>query len=379
MTPVSDSRPLRDVAALFVRLGLTAFGGPAAHIALMEEECVRRRRWITRDQFLDVLGAANLIPGPTSTELAMHVGLRRAGWAGLVVAGICFIVPPSVVVGVLAALYVQVGQLPSFEGILRALKPVVVVIVLQAFIGLSRTALRSVPLVLLTVVAAVAAAAGLSEVAVLLGAGVIHMAIGRRAIPVATVVLLAIPLGLIAASTGATVPLPSLFGYFLKVGSEIFGSGYVLFAVLRGDLVDHHHWLTQGQLLDAIAVGQITPGPLFTSATFIGYLLGGPVGAVIATVAIFLPAFVFTALSAGALHRLRRSPIARAFLEGVNAAAVALIALVTLSLARTAIADLPTVAIALLAAVLVGWLRLNSSWVLAAAAISGLFLYPSLN
>ena len=371
---------LREVAALFLRLGLTTFGGPAAHIAVMEDECVRRRGWITPQQFLDVLGAANLIPGPTSTELAMHVGLRRAGWAGLVVAGVCFIAPAAILVGLLAALYVQAGQLPAFEGILRAVKPVVVVIVLQALLGLSRSALRSIRLVLLALLTAAAAAAGLSEIGVLLGAGVLHAAFGRRAVPVVTAALLSIPLRMMAAAAAVTVALTSLpslrslFTYFLKAGSVIFGSGYVLFAVLRADLVEHAHWLTQGQLLDAIAVGQITPGPVFTSATFIGYLLGGPAGSAVATIGIFLPGFVFTAISAGVLRRLRQSTVARAFLEGVNAAAVALIALVALALARTAIVDSWTVGIALLAAVLVGWFRLNSSWVLAGAAAAGLLL-----
>lgn len=368
---------LREVAALFVRLGLTTFGGPAAHIAVMEDECVRRRDWITPQQFLDALGAANLIPGPTSTELAMHVGLRRAGWAGMVVAGVCFIAPAAILVGLLAALYVQAGQLPAFEGILRAVKPVVVIIVLQALLGLSRSALRSIPLVLLALLTAAAAAAGLSEIGVLLGAGVLHAAFGRRAVSVVAAALLTIPLRVMAAAAAATVALPSLpslFIYFLKAGSAIVGSGYVLFAVLRADLVEHAHWLTQGQLLDAIAVGQITPGPVFTSATFIGYLLGGPAGAAVATIGIFAPGFVFTAISAGALQRVRQSTVARAFLEGVNAAAVALIGLVALALARTAIVDSWTVGIALLAAVLVGWFRLNSSWVLAGAAAAGLLL-----
>ena len=369
-----DFRRLRDVASLFLRLGCSAFGGPAAHVALMNEECVERRQWLTREQFLDVLGAANLIPGPTSTELAMHIGLRRAGWPGLIVAGVSFILPAALMVGALGAAYVTAGELPALSGVLRAVKPVVVVIVLQALLGLGAAAIRSVPIAMLALAVALVAMTGMSEIRILLIAGVVHMVIGRRPAAAALALVAALPLRLMAAVTAAAVALPSLFAYFLKVGSVLFGSGYVLFAVLRGDLVERYHWLTEVQLLDAIAVGQITPGPVFTSATFIGYLLGGPGGAVAATVGIFLPAFVFTALSAGLLHRLRRSPVAQAFMEGVNAAAVALIAVVALTLARTAIADVSTAWIALVAALLVSWARLNASWVLAAAAVAGFLL-----
>ena len=353
----ASSAALREVAALFLRLSVTAFGGPAAHIALMEDECVRRRQWMTREQFLDVLGAANLIPGPTSTELAMHAGLRRAGWPGLILAGACFILPASLIVAAVAVVYVRVGHLSALEGILRAVKPVVVVVVLQALVGLARTALSSVRLLVLACLVAAAATFDVNEIALLVGAGVVNALTRRR-----ERVIMA-------------VALPALFGYFLKAGSVIFGSGYVLLAILRTDLVDTMHWLTEGQLLDAIAVGQVTPGPVFTTATFIGYLLGGGAGAVVATVGIFLPAFVFTAISAGALHRLRRSPVARAFLDGVNVAAVVLIAVVSLVLARTAVTDLTTAGLGLVAAVLIGVLRWNSSWVLAGAAAAGSLIF----
>ncbi len=367
---------LGEVSRLFLRLGLTAFGGPAAHIALIDEECVRRRQWLTREQFLDVLGVANLIPGPTSTELAMHVGLHRAGWLGLLVAGTCFIAPAALIVGVLAALYAGGSQFPAVEGILRAVKPVVVVVVLMALVGLARGAVRSLRLVIVTLASLAAAAAGAPEIAVLIGAGVLHGLVrGRRAAVAAAAIALAIPAAASAAGASVRVAPSSLFFYFVKAGSEIFGSGYVLFAILRTDLVDGYHWLTQSQLLDAIAVGQVTPGPVFTSATFLGYLLGGTPGAVASTIGIFLPAFVLTAVSARALHRLRESPVVRSFLEGVNAAAVALIALVVLALARSAIVDAPTALIALVAAVLVGWLRVNSSWVLLGAVALGWLLH----
>jgi chromate transporter len=262
-------------------------------------------------------------------------------------------------VAALAALYVDAGSLPAMAGVLRAVKPVVVVVVLVAVVNLSRTAIRTWPMLALAAVAAAVAAAGANEVAVLLGAGLVSLAARtpRR-----------------GAAALAIVPLPDLFIYFVKTGSVIFGSGYVLFAIVEGDLVDRAGWITGAQLLDAIAVGQVTPGPVFTAATFIGYLVAGLPGAVVATVGVFLPAFVFAGLSARLLERLRRSRAARAFLDGVNAAAVALIAVVLAALARAAVVDGITAAIGACAAVLVWWLRVNSAWVILAAAALGLLL-----
>ena len=364
---------LIELALAFLRLGLTAFGGPAAHIALMEEEFVRRRRWISHERFLDVLGASYLIPGPTSTELAMHIGLNRAGWAGLLVAGVAFIAPAAVVVGMLAALYVRLGGLPAFDGVLRAIKPVVVVVVLVALAGLTRTAVRSVPAALLAVGAACLALVGMNEVQLLLLTGLVNVLVGRRRTASATMMAAGAAVTLNASGAAAVTAL-SLFAYFVKVGSVIFGSGYVLFAVLRGDLVQRYRWLSEEQLLDAIAVGQVTPGPVFTSATFIGYLLGGTPGALAATVGIFLPAFVFTAVSARLLERLRGSSIARAFLDGVSAAAVALIGVVVLALGRAAIVDAATAAVAAAAAIPIVWLRVNSAWVILGSALAGALL-----
>jgi chromate transporter len=369
--PPARSR-LLEVGLLFTRLGFTAFGGPAAHIALMDEECVRRRGWMTRAQFLEVLGAANLIPGPTSTELAMHAGYHRAGWAGLVVAGVCFIVPAALIVGALAAAYVAAGSLPAFDAVLHAVKPVALVVVLQALVGLARTALASWRSRAVAVLAAAAVTAGAPEAAVLVGAGMLLA--GVRTGRAGAAGLFVLPSTLAAGSIGPTAAAqaaPALFAYFVKAGALIFGSGYVLFAVLRADLVEHLRWLTEAQLLDAIAVGQVTPGPVFTSATFIGYLLGGPVGAAVSTAGIFLPAFAASALGVTLLRRLRESAPARRFLEGVNAAAVALIALVALALGRAALVDATAIAIALTAAVGLAWFRLNSSWVLGGAAVYG--------
>jgi chromate transporter len=348
---------VNELALYFLRLGATAFGGPAAHIALMEEECVRRRKWITHQRFLDVLGAANLIPGPTSTELAMHIGFARAGWPGLVVAGVCFIAPAALIVGALAAVYVEAGALPAFQGMLAIVKPVVVVVVGAAVISLARGIRWSWLLAIVAVAAAGLALAGMNEALILVLAGIIH-AVARRAPPIAVLV----------------VPLPEVFTYFVKTGSLVLGSGYVLLPILRGDLVERTRWITEAQLLDAIAVGQVTPGPVFTAATFIGYLVAGPSGAVVATVGIFLPAFVFSAISVYALGRLENQGAARGFLDGVNAAAVALIGAVVVALARHAIADAATAFAAIAAALLVVVLRVNAAWVIVAAAAFGLLL-----
>jgi chromate transporter len=351
-------RALIELAAYFLRLGATAFGGPAAHIALMEEDCVRRRRWITQQRFLDVLGAANLIPGPTSTELAMHIGHARAGWGGLVVAGVCFIAPAALIVGVIAALYVSAGALPALDRVLVLVKPVVVVVVAAAVISLARGLRWSVITVAIAVAAVLLAFRGVNEAIIILIGGIVHAL--ARSVP--------------RSAAMAVVTVPEVFLYFVKAGSVVLGSGYVLLPILRGDLVERTRWITEAQLLDAIAVGQVTPGPVFTAGTFIGYLVGGPAGAVAATVGIFLPAFIFSALSVRALDRMKDSGRARRFLDGVNAAAVALIAVVVVVLARHAITDVATVSAAVVALVLVVFLRVNAAWVIIAAAAVGLIL-----
>jgi chromate transporter len=351
-------RRLTELAAYFLRLGITAFGGPAAHIALMEQECVRRRKWITQQRFLDVLGAANLIPGPTSTELAMHIGYARAGWGGLVTAGICFIAPAALIVGVLAAFYVNAGTLPAVDRVLFLVKPVVVVVVAAAVISLARGIRWSASTLTVAVAVVPFAIGGANEALILLVAGLLHAL--ARTVPRSGAMVVVAP--------------PDVFAYFLKAGSMVLGSGYVLLPILRGDLVERMRWITEGQLLDAIAVGQVTPGPVFTAATFIGYLIGGPGGAVTATVAIFLPAFLFSSVSVRLLDRLRDEGAARWFLDGVNAAAVSLIALVVMGLARHAIASAAAVCAAVVALVLVVFLRVNAAWVILTAVALGLLL-----
>ncbi len=368
---------LRDLAPPFLRLGLTAFGGPAAHIAMMDEEFVRRRAWVSRADFLDMLGASNLVPGPSSTEVAIHIGHQRAGWRGLVVAGVCFIVPAMLLVLVCAWAYAMFGSLPQAQSILYGVKPVIIAVVLQALWGLARGALKNVFLATIGLCATAAALRGANVLLILVVAGVVAIIPAwlqkRRAYNSLAPLPAAKSLLALAAPLPVAIPigLGGVFLIFLKFGAVIFGSGYVLLAFLQADLVSRLHWLTQAQLLDAVAVGQVTPGPVFTTATFIGYLLGGIPGAVLATVGIFLPGFLFVAASRPLLPRIRGSRIAGAFLDGVNAGAVALMIAVSLQLGRAAVIDLLTGAISALSAVILIFLRVNSAWLILAGAFIG--------
>ena len=368
--------PLREVVSVFLRLGVVAFGGPAAHIAMMREELVRRRRWVSDAQFIDLLGITNLIPGPNSTEMAIHLGYLRAGVWGLVLGGVCFIVPAMLIVMALAWAYVRWGGLPVATGVLYGVKPVIIAIVLQAMWGLARTAVRGPLLAGAFVVAAALALAGVHELLVLFGAGGVAALVAprRRAVAGAVAALAwATPARVMAAAAAAGgVTLGTMTLVFLKIGAVLYGSGYVLLAFLRADFVERLGWLTDRQLLDAVAVGQVTPGPVFTTATFIGFLLAGWTGAVLATVAIFLPSFVFVAASRPLLPRLRGSRRAAAFLDGVNVAALGLMAAVTWQLGRAAVVDPLTAALALAAAVLLVRTRVNSVWLLAAGGALGL-------
>ncbi|MEK7675138.1 MAG: chromate efflux transporter [Verrucomicrobiota bacterium] len=376
---------LLELAGVFSKLGLTAFGGPAAHVAMMEQEFVRQRAWLSHEEFLDLLGATNLIPGPNSTEMAIYVGRRRAGWAGLVVAGVCFILPAALLVGLIAWAYVRLGKLPQAEGLLYGIKPVIMAVILQALWGLGRVAVKSRFLAVIGLAAVVLNCLGVNELVVLFGTGFLVAAgragpHGQRGIVSGLFPLLGFATGapLVSAVgiSGAAVAVPfsvgALFLFFVKVGSVLFGSGYVLLAFLRADLVERWHWLSESQLLDAIAVGQVTPGPLFTTATFIGYLLGGPVAAVVATVGIFLPAFFFVAISGPLVPRLRASPVAGAFLDGVNVASLALMGVVTWQLGAAALVDWLTLLLAVAAAILLLRYRLNSAWLVLGGAAAGL-------
>jgi chromate transporter len=368
---------LRELAMLFLRLGATAFGGPAAHIAMMRDEVVSRRAWLSDERFLDLLGATNLIPGPNSTEMAIHIGWARRRWAGLLVAGTSFILPAMLITGALGWAYVRFGSVPAAGWLLYGIKPVILGVVVQAIRGLTPAAARTRWLRALGAFALAASVLGVNELAVLFGSGAIAiLAHGVRSRSSgARLGLLALPVCAATAASTAQVTLPGLFWVFLKTGSVLFGSGYVLLAFLRGDLVERLHWLTEAQLLDAIAVGQVTPGPVFTTATFIGYVLAGPGGALVATLGIFLPAFVFVALSGPLVPRLRASPAAGSFLDGVNVASLALMAVVTVKLGQAAVVDVPTALLGVASLVLLLRFKLNSTWLLLGGALAGLGIH----
>ena len=383
MAESSTIRPasLREIAVVFLKLGTIAFGGPAAHFAMMEEEFVRRRRWITNAEFLDRMAAANLIPGPSSTEVAIFVGQLKRGWLGLIVAGCCFIVPAAVMVSVIAWAYVRYGSLPKAEGMLWAIKPAVVAIVVQALGKLGRTGVRTTLLALIAILAAGLSFLNVSPVLVLVFAGLLSVAASATRNRLLGVALFSKILGLpkIAAAgiatlaVGAAFPgtLTRLFVSFLKIGSVVFGSGYVLLAFLQAEFVERLHWLTQKQLIDAVAVGQFTPGPVFTTATFIGYVIAGWAGAAVATIGIFLPGFVLVAASGPVIPRLRRSPVASSALDGVVAGSLALMAVVTWQLGKASIVDRTTLAIFGASLIALLRFRVNSAWLVAAAAIFG--------
>jgi chromate transporter len=381
-TPTADSAPtgtkksgnLAEIAREFLRLGFVAYGGPAAHIAMMEERFVRRLGWISRERFIDLLGAVNLLPGPSSTELAIYLGEVRGGLAGLVVSGSCFILPAAVLVVALAWAYASYGTVPQVAGLLFGIKPVVVALIAQAVWNLARTAVKSVALAGLAVSVVILAALGLPVLALLIGAGVLWILI-REGHRLTTPSVSAPAVFGFWFAGGATSPgIVPLSLYFLKIGAVLVGSGYVLLAVLRADLVVRLHWLTDAQLLDAIAVSQATPGPFFTVATFIGYLLAGWKGAALTTLGMFLPAFVYVAVTAGFLPKLRQSPVASAFLDGVNASAVALMGFVGWQFGRAALVNVPAMVLAVLSLVLVFRYKVNSTWLVLGGALIGILL-----
>lgn len=369
--PAVAPRRLGELAAVFLRLGLTAFGGPAAHIGLMESEIVRRRQWLSHARFLDLFGAANLIPGPSSSELALFIGYECAGLLGLLVAGLCFILPAALLSAGLAWAYVRFGAVPQVSGLLYGVKPVIIAVVVQALWGLAPRALKTRSLLVIGLAALGASAAGVNALLVLLSAGILTLLLRKVGSRVACVPVLGGLWGAVAAGNAPSVTLTGVFAVFLKMGAVVFGSGYVLLAFLREDLVHRLHWLTERQLLDAVLVGQVTPGPVFTTATFIGYVLAGPAGATVATVGIFLPGFVLVALSRPLLGLVRRSATAGVFLDGVNAAALGLMAVVSLQLARTALIDVLTVALALSSGLLLIKYKTNPTWLILGSALLG--------
>ena len=373
----AGNSPPGEIWRLFLRLGLTAFGGPAAHIGLMEREAVERRGWMSRTQFLDLVGACNLLPGPSSTQVAMALGYSRAGWLGLLVAGVCFILPASLMTLALAWAYVRYGSLPSAQGLLYGIKPVMVAIIAQAVWRLGRRAFRRWQLALAGLACFAAALAGAPPIAVLFAAGGLTLlAEWPHSRPGAAMGIAGLPMaaGSGAAGAAGVTGLTPLFLVFLKLGVVVFGSGYVLVAFLKDDLVDRLHWITTPQLLDDVTAGQVTPGPVFATAAFLGYLLRGWAGAAVATVAIFLPSFVMAGLVGALAGRIRKSPLAAAFLDGVNAAAVALMAAVAISLGRATLVDDWTWALGLVSAALLLRYRVNATWLILGGAALGILL-----
>ncbi len=380
--PSSPPGDLAEVARLAFRLGVTAFGGPAAHIAMLRDETVNRRRWFTDAAFLDMVGASNLIPGPTSTETVMHTGMERAGWRGLLTAGVLFILPAALITLAFAWAYAAYGTTPTAGWLLYGIKPVVIAVVVQAIWGLGRTAFTGWRMPLLAAAVLALALAGVDELLLLLGAGVLMTIVAdapslRRGaaalLPAAPLADPAWAIPLLAAVAEPYGPLRLFLG-FLKIGATLYGSGYVLLAFVNDEFVDRLGWLSGQQLLDAVAVGQFTPGPVFTTATFVGYLVGGWGGAALATLAIFLPSFLLVGLTHRLIPKIRGNPVSAGFLDGVNAAAIALMAAVTLEIGRDALVDVPTTLLALGTAFLLIRFKINSAALIVGGAVAGLLL-----
>ena len=368
-------RPLRQLAGLFLRLGLTAFGGPAAHIAMMRDEVVERRCWLTDSEFLDLLGATNLIPGPNSTEMAIHLGYRHGRLPGLLLAGTCFILPATLMVGGMAWVYVRFGDMPQVGWVMYGVGPIIIAIVLQALWKLGTTAIKGPLTLFLGILSTVLSLAGWNELGLLALGGIVMTGTKLKRPSLAVGILTTVGASTAALAQTAAMAIPftltRLTFFFLKVGTILFGSGYVLLAFLRADLVERWNWLTDEQLIDAVTVGQVTPGPVFTTATFIGYLLDGWNGATLATVGIFLPGFLFVACSQPLIPRLRASPVTSAVLDGVIVTSLGLMAAVTWNLGRSTLVDMPTVGLAIITTITLFTLRPNSTWLVLAGAAAG--------
>ncbi len=376
-----------QLLGLFLKLGVTAFGGPAAHIAMMEDEVVTRRGWLTRERFLDLIGATNLIPGPNSTEMAIHIGFVRAGIVGLVVSGISFILPAALITLGCAWAYDRFQTVPQAEALLYGIKPAVIAVILSAVWRLGKTAAKGPFLIGIGFLVMLLVLFGINEIIALLGGGIVgilwqlgsRLGKGKALLGFAWLPSSNLALSVTAAPS-SSVTLTSLGLFFLKIGCVLFGSGYVLIAFLQGGLVEQHQWLTQQQLLDAVAIGQFTPGPVLTTATFIGYVLAGPLGALVATLGIFGPSFLFVLATNPLIPRLRQSAVAGAFLDAVNASAIGLMAAVTVELARHTLIDWEATQIdwgagliALVSAGLLFRYKINAAWlVLGGAAIGWL-------
>lgn len=370
---------IKEIALSFLKLGTTAFGGPAAHIAMMESDLVQNKKWLSKEEFLDLLGATNLIPGPNSTELAIHIGYKKAGWPGLIVAGVCFILPAFLIVWAIAWFYMKFGSLPAFKAIFVATVPVIIAIIFHAVYNLSKSAIKDRGHFVLAGGSLVAYVFGVNELVILFSAAVLNLIWRERNSFSGCSIFLVLAVflhqsvskaaSLVASLNNAS--LNQLFFYFAKIGSVLFGSGYVLVAFLQSDLVIKYQWINQQQLVDAIAVGQFTPGPVFTTATFIGYVIAGNLGAVMATLGIFLPAFVFVALSAPFLPRLRKSKRFSQALDGLNISSLSLMLGASILLFRSSDISIYFGLMLVLSLGLLVRFKLNSAWLILAAAVMG--------
>jgi chromate transporter len=377
LTLAQRQQRLKDIIGIFLKLGLIAFGGPVAHIAMMDDEVVKRRGWMTREKLLDLLGVTSLIPGPSSTQLAIYIGYERAGFWGVVWAGTSFILPAMLLVWGLAVVYVRYQALPQVNWLLYGIKPVIIAIVVQALYKLGQKAVKDTGTAIAAVSVIIAFALGANELLLLVMAGLGIMLLKNRAksggggirmpmLMFPTVLAVTKPTAI------ASVSWIKVFFIFLKIGSVLYGGGYVLLAFLQRDLVERSQWLTSQQLLDAVAIGQVTPGPLFTTATFVGYLLAGNEGAIAGTLGIFLPSFILVLVMAPWVAKLRSSAWASSFLDGVNAASMGLMAVVTYTLGRAAIVDGLTIAIALLSSATIFRFKLNSIWLILIGGMIGI-------
>lgn len=370
---------LKEITLVFLKLGATAFGGPAAHVAMMEEEIISKRKWISKEKFMDFYGATNLLPGPNSTELAIHLGYERGGILGLILGGVSFILPAMLSVIILAIVYTRYGELPEISGISYGIKPVVIAIILQALIRLAKSALKNIPIIVISIIVVILSFLGLHEILLLASAGVIIMLIeNRKKIKDNKLPMFATYIPIFSTAINANgdkhISLPGIFLNFLKIGSVLYGSGYVLLAFIEADFVDRLGLISSEQLIDAVSVGQITPGPVFTTATFVGYIIKGLPGAILATIGIFLPAFILVGALNRIIPKLRESTWFGGFLDGLNGASLALMAVVNWKLGVSSIIDLPTAILAGISLLLVFRFKINSAWLILGGGLIGYLL-----
>lgn len=373
---MKSNTDLKDLAKLFLKLGVIGFGGPAAHIAMMQEEVVRKRKWLTEQYFLDLIGATNLIPGPNSTEMAIHIGREKAGWKGLMVAGICFILPAVFITGVFAWLYKQYGELPQVQPFVYGIKPAIIAIILGAIFPLAKKSLKSVELAAIGLLVLICSLLNFNEIYLMFGAGILALFLASiRNNKIKNANSFFVPTVLqITSTTILSATNSNLFWIFLKIGSILYGSGYVLFAFLDTELVSTG-LLSRQQLIDAIAVGQFTPGPVFSSVTFIGYQINGFTGAIVSTIGIFLPSFVFVALLNPMVKKMRNSKLFSVFLDAVNVASVAIIISVCIAMAKDTITDWRTILIVILSIALTfGYRKINSAFIVLGGSLIGYVL-----